>query len=120
MKGEEHLWGVLNDKLDTLSATNHLAEAIRVGQSALEIAKRSFGAGDLRLAQSYEKLGLLHEQNGDRSGAKAYLLNAHRILARLQPADHHAIFHSSRRLAQLCNDLGQTEEAIDFYEQAVA
>ena len=53
MKGEEHLWGVLNDKLDTLRATNHMAEAIRVGQSALEIAKRSFGAGDIRLALSY-------------------------------------------------------------------
>src|SRR5437764_7392277 len=119
MKGEEHLWGVLNDKLDTLSATNHLVEAIRVGESALEIAKRSFGAGDARLAFSYEKLGLLHEQNGDRSGAKAYLVNAHRILARLQPTDTAAIFRSSRRLGQLCSDLGQTEEAIDFYEQAI-
>ena len=120
MKGEEHLWGVLNDKLDTLRATNQMAEAIRVGKSALEIAKRSFGMADIRLARSYETLGLLHEQNGDRSGAKAYLVNAHRILSRLQPADGPAIFHSSRRLAHLCNDLGQTEEAIDFYEQAVA
>src|SRR6266513_6473455 len=120
MKGEEHLWGVLNDNLDTLRATNQMAEAIRVGQSALEIAKRSLGAADSRLARSYEKLGSLHEQNGDRSGAKAYLVNAHRILTRLQPADGQAIFHSSRRLGQLCNELGQTEEAIDFYEQAVA
>ena len=93
MKGEEHLWGVLNDKkLDTLRATNKMAEAIRVGQSALEIAKRSFGAADSRLARSYEKLGLLHEQNGDRSGAKAYLVNAHRILTRLQPADRSGYF----------------------------
>jgi len=106
MKGEEHLWGVLNDKLDTLRATNQMAEAIRVGQSALEIAKRSFGAADIRLAQSYEKLGLLHEQNDDRPGAKAYLISAHRILARLQPTDGQAIFQSSRRL--------------DFYEQAIA
>ena len=120
MKGEEHLWGVLNDKLDTLRATNRMAEAIRVGQSALEIAKRSFGMTDIRLARSYEKLGLLHEQNGDRSAAKAYLVNAHRILSRLQPADGPAVFHSSRRLAHLCTELGQTEEAIDFYEQAVA
>ena len=56
MKGEEHLWGVLNDKLDTLRATNRMAEAIRVGQTALEIAKRSFGTADIRLAQSYERL----------------------------------------------------------------
>ena len=120
MKGEEHLWGVLNDKLDTLRATNQMADAIRVGQSALEIAKRSFGTTDIRLARSYEKLGILHEQKGDRSGAKAYLVNAHRILSRLQPADGPAVFYSSRRLGHLCNELGQTEEAIDFYEQAVA
>src|SRR5438445_11438261 len=117
MKGEEHLWGVLNDKLDTLRATNHMAEAIRLGQSALEIAKRSFAAGDIRLAFSYEKLGLLHEQNGDRTGAKAYLVNAHRLLVGVQPADNEAVFRSSRRLAQLCNQLGHTEEAMGFYEQ---
>jgi tetratricopeptide (TPR) repeat protein len=119
MKGEEHLWGVLNDKLDTLRATNQLPEAIRVGQSALEIAKRSFGAADIRLAQSYETLGLLHDQTGDRSGAKAYLVNAHRIFVFLQPPDGPAVFRSSRRLGQLCNELGQTDEAIDFFEQAV-
>ena len=120
MKGEEHLWGVLNDKLDTLRATNRMAEAIRVGQSALEIAKRSFGTGDIRLALSYEKLGLLHEQNGDRPGAKAYLINAHRLLGRMQPRNERAFFSSARRLGQLSNELGHTEEAIDFYEQAVA
>src|SRR5438046_9852974 len=120
MKGEEHLWGVLNDKLDTLLATNQMAEAIRVGQSALERAKRSFGMTGIRLARSYEKVGILHEQKGDRSAAKAYLVNAHRILSRLQPADGPAVFYSSRRLGHLCNELGQTEEAIDFYEQAVA
>src|SRR5205809_5617333 len=115
MKGEEHLWGVLNDKLDTLCATNRMAEAIRLGQSAVEIAKRSFGAADVRLARSYERLGLLHEQNGDRFGAKAYLVNAHRLLARIQPSDGHAIFRSARRLGQICTELGNTEEAIDFY-----
>ena len=120
MKGEEHLWGVLNDKLDTLRATNQMPEAMRVAQSALEIAKRSFGPGDGRLALSYEKLGSLHEEKGDRAGAKAYLVNAYRILARMQPPDGHAVFRSSRRLGQLCNELGQNEEAIDFYEQAVA
>jgi tetratricopeptide (TPR) repeat protein len=120
MKGEEHLWGVLNDKLDTLRATNHMAEAIRVGQSALEIAKRSFAAGDVRLALSYEKLGLLHEQNSDRAAAKAFLVNAHRLLVTIQPRDDDAVFRSARRLGHLCNELGHTDEAIDFYEQAVA
>src|SRR5438045_8604303 len=115
MKGEWHRWGVLNDKLDTLRATNHMAEAIRVGQSALEIAKRSFGAGDVRLPLRYEKLGLSHEQNGDRVGAKAYLVNAHRLLARIRPADAEAVLRSSRRLAQRCNALRHAQAAIAFH-----
>ena len=81
MKGEEHLWGVLNDKLDTLSATNHLAQAIRVGESALEIAKRSFGAGDARLAFSYENLVYCTNRTGIARERRLYLVNAHRLLA---------------------------------------
>ena len=37
MKGDEKLWTILNDKLDTLRASNRLPEAIRVGQAALEL-----------------------------------------------------------------------------------
>lgn len=120
MKGEEHLWRILNEKLETLRATNNLAEAIRVAQSALEIAKRSFGPSNVELALSYEKLGLLHEENGDRAAAKPYLVNAHRLLERMRPVDDRALFRSSRWLARICNELGHTEEAITFYEQAVA
>ena len=38
MKGDEKLWSILNDKLDTLRATNRLPQAIRVAETALEIA----------------------------------------------------------------------------------
>jgi hypothetical protein len=57
MKGEEKLWTILNDKLDTLRATNQLPQAIRVAETALEIAKRAFSGTDLPLATSFEKLG---------------------------------------------------------------
>ena len=46
MKGEEQLWTILNDKLDTLRATNRLPQAIRVAETALEIAKRAFRGTD--------------------------------------------------------------------------
>jgi tetratricopeptide (TPR) repeat protein len=62
----------------------------------------------------------LHEQNGDRSGAKAYLVNAHRILTRCSRPTARLFSILLDDSAQLCNELGQTEEAIDFYEQAVA
>ena len=56
MKGEEKLWSILNEKLDTLCATNRLPQAIRVAETALEIAKRAFPGAELPLAISFEKL----------------------------------------------------------------
>jgi tetratricopeptide (TPR) repeat protein len=120
MKGEEKLWTILNDKLDTLRATNRLPEAIRMAETALEIAKRAFKGNEAQLAASFEKLGQLLEQKGDYTAAEAQLLKAHAILEKGKPPDHHALYRSARRLALLCDSLGQSEEAINFYQQAIA
>jgi tetratricopeptide (TPR) repeat protein len=120
MKGEQKLWSILNDKLDTLRASNRLPEAIRVAETALEVAKRAFPGAGSPLATSFEKLGELLDQKGDRASAKAYLLKTHAILEKVKPPDQRAIYRSARRLAFLCDNLGQSEEAVDFYEKAIA
>src|SRR5205814_10299150 len=120
MKGEEKLWAILNDKLDTLRATNSLPEAIRVGESALEVAKRTFSANQIELALSYEKLGLLQDQNGDRTAARSTLVNAYRLLEAMDQPDQEVLFRSVRRLARICDELGEKEEALGFYEKAIA
>src|SRR5229473_4053497 len=120
MKGEEKLWSILNEKLDTLCASNRLPQAIRVAETALEIAKRAFPGAELPLATSFEKLGQLLDQKGDRAAAKAYLLKAHAILEKVKTPDQRAIYRSARRLAFLCDNLGQSEEALNFYEKAIA
>ena len=120
MKGQEKLWSILNDKLDTLRATNRLPQAIRVAETALEVAKRAFPDGQAPLATSFENLGELLDQKGDRAAAKAYLLKADAILENLKPRDQRAIFRSSCRLGFLCDNIGQSEEAIRFYEKAIA
>jgi tetratricopeptide (TPR) repeat protein len=120
MKGEERLWSILNDKLDTLRASNRLPEAIRVAETALEVAKRAFPGAQSPLATAFEKLGQLLDQKGDRASAKAYLLKTHAILEKVKPPDQRAIYRSARRLAFLCDNLGQSEEAIGFYEKAIA
>jgi tetratricopeptide (TPR) repeat protein len=120
MKGEEKLWGILNDKLETLRATNRLPEAIRVAETALEIAKRAFKGSEPQLATSFEKLGQLLEQKGDYTAAEAQLLKAHAILEKGKPLDHRALYRSARRLALLCDSVGQSEEAINFYQKAIA
>src|SRR5207253_8660327 len=119
MKGEERLWTILNDKLDTLHAANRLPQAIRVAETALEVAKRAFKGSETPLATSFEKLGQLFEQKGDYIAAEAYLLKAHAILEKVKPPDHRAIFRSARRLAFLCDSLGRSEEAIDLYQKAI-
>src|SRR5260370_10310670 len=120
MKGEEKLWSILNDKLDTLRASNRLPEAIRVAETALEVAKRAFPGAGSPLATSFEKLGELLDQKGDRASAKAYLLKAPATLEKVKTPDQRAIYRSARRLAFLCDNLGQSEEAIDFYQKAIA
>src|SRR5213596_4353628 len=120
MKGDKKLWSILNDKLDNLRASNRLPQAIRVAETALEVAKRAFPGAELPLAISFEKLGQLLDQKGDRAAAKAYLLKSHSVLEKIKPPDQRAIFRSARRLAFLCDNLGQSEEAISFYEKAIA
>ena len=120
MKGEERLWSILNDKLDTLRASNRLPEAIRVAETALEVAKRAFPGAGSPLATSFQKLGDLLDEKGDRASAKACLLKTHAILEKVKTPDQRAIYRSARRLAFLCDNLGQPEEALVFYEKAIA
>src|SRR6267143_1755027 len=120
MKGEEKLWSILNDKLETLRVSARLPEAIRVAEALLELAKRAFGEDDNALALSYEKLGTLLDQSGDRAKAKPYLLKAHGVLEKAKPLDQRLLYRSARRLAFLCDNLGQQEEAIRYYEKAIA
>ena len=112
MKGEEKLWAILNDKLETLRASNRLPEAIRVAETALDLAKRTFDNGHASLSLSFEKLGQLLDQSGDRVAAKPYLLKSHSVLEKVQPPDQRALYRSARRLAFLCDTLGHPDEAI--------
>src|SRR5256886_14754115 len=120
MKGEEKLGGILNDKLETLRASSRLPEAIRVAETMLELAKRASGKHDNALALSYENLGTLLDQSGDRVKAKPYLLKAHGVLEKAKPPDQRLLYRSARRLAFLNDNLGQQEEAIRYYEKAIA
>ena len=61
-----------------LRASTRLPEAMRVGETALELAQRAFPETDaLEIALSLERLGQLHDQQGDRAGAKPFLVKAH-------------------------------------------
>lgn len=120
MKGDEKLWTILNDKLEMLRGTGQLPEAVRVAQTAVDLARRAFPPGHPGLALSLGKLGKLHDLAGDRHAAKPPLVQAHQLLANGEPLDQRALYRSARRLAFLCDNLGETDEAIAYYEKAIA
>jgi hypothetical protein len=90
--GDEKLWAILNDNLDTLRGSGRLPEAVRVGEAALDLAKRAFPVGNSNIALSLEKLGQLHDQAGNHAAARPYLLKAHEVLRKGDPPDHSAIY----------------------------
>jgi tetratricopeptide (TPR) repeat protein len=118
MKGDEKLWGILNDKLDMLRASNRFPEAIRIAETALTLAQRAFQPGEPKYTLSLEKLGQLHDQAGDRAAAKPYLVKAHAFLEKAEPFDDRAVFRSARRLGFVCDNLGETEAELGYYEAA--
>ncbi|MDQ6764664.1 MAG: tetratricopeptide repeat protein [Verrucomicrobiota bacterium] len=120
MKGDEKLWGILNEKLDLLRSMGRLPEALRVGVAAVELARRAFSPDAPELALALAKLGQLYDQAGDKAAAKSPLVEAHQILLSAEARNEHAIYRSAGRVALLCDSLGETEEAIRYYEQAIA
>src|SRR5260370_30420441 len=110
MKGEQKLWSILNDKLDTLHATNRLPEAIRVAETALEIAKRAFKRGETPLATSFEKLGELLEEKGDYTAAEPNLLKPHTTLKKGKQPNNPPINLPARRLPALSDTLAHSTE----------
>jgi tetratricopeptide (TPR) repeat protein len=119
MKGQATLWRILNDKLDMLRTGGRLPEAIRVAETALDLAQKAFPPGDEAYVQTLEKLGQLYDQNGDRNAAKVYLIKAHDAIQERENPEPRLVFRSARRLAFLCDGLGQTGDAIHFYEKAI-
>ena len=102
-----------------LRAGSRLPEALRVGETALEMAQRIFPGDHPSLALSYERLGQIHDQQGNHGEAKVLLEKALRIIDAIKPTDPRTIYRLARRLAYLCDVDGQEEEAITHYETAI-
>src|SRR3977135_3489379 len=118
MKGDEKLWAILNDKLDMLRASNRLPEAVRVAETAFTLGQRAFKPGDPNYTLSLEKVGQLHDQAGDGAAAKPYLVKAHAFLEKAEPPGARAVLRCARRLGFVCDNLGETEAALGYYEAA--
>ncbi|MEO8440130.1 MAG: tetratricopeptide repeat protein [Spartobacteria bacterium] len=119
MKGEKQLWRILQDKLEMLRAGERFPEALRVAETAIELAQRTFAEDDPSLAQSYERLGQIHDLLGHAFDAKHCFTQALSVIEKAEPIDERAIFRLSRRLGYLCDIDEREEEAIIHYERAI-
>lgn len=119
MKGETQLWEILNDKLEMLRAGGRFPEAIRVGETALNLAARIFAEHEPSLGMSYERLARVYEGQGDHAQARPHFARALRIAERADPPDLVVIYRRARRLAYLCDVLGEQEAAVGYYETAI-
>jgi Tfp pilus assembly protein PilF len=116
-KGDAHLWKVLTEKLETLCRQRNLRDALRVGTSALAIARRGFDAADLRIGELLETLGELACDLGDDALGRSHYIEA---LAAHEAADNAA---GASRLCQVIGanlwKNGESQQALAFYEKAV-
>ena len=119
MKGDEKLWAILNDKLDLLRSGGQLREAIRVAESAVELARRAFPPEHSCYSLSLRTLGELYDQAGDPVAARIALAKAHSLLEAGEQPDRREIYCSARRLAFLAEDTGELSAAMAYYQQAV-
>ena len=69
-----------------------LPEAIRVAATSLDLARRAFPAGAPEVALSFERLGQLRDQQGDRTGEKPFLIKAHALHEAAPTPDPRALY----------------------------
>ena len=117
MKGDEKLWQILSDKLEMLRVSDRLPEALRVAETAVELAQRAFPPDSPQLAVSFERLGQVRD-NAAIVPAPRRLERAHAHLKSCSRMICGSLsFVAPARLP--CDNLGQDEEAIRYYEKAI-
>ena len=67
---QENSWKELNDKATSLFQKKRYADATKPGEEALVLAKNTFSAGDTRIADSMNLLGILYRTYGRYADAE--------------------------------------------------
>ena len=69
---QEDVWNGFNDQVFALYHQGNYAQAVEVGQKALDIAKDTFGLEHENTAQAMSTLGMLYYANGDYAQAEPF------------------------------------------------
>ncbi|WNM24152.1 DUF4037 domain-containing protein [Demequina capsici] len=103
-------------------AAGRLDQARDTYAQALEVAGRTFPAGDRRLAALHNNLSMLHSEAGDPQGAYDELSQALSIVeaASVDPGRDVDVAGTLTNLSLVCHDLGRDDEAERLARRSLA
>ena len=103
-----------------LRASDRLPEATRVAETALELAERAFSPTAPQLALSCRTAWPVARPARRSGRSETAAWSAHMPYSNKRSrVDLRSLYRSARRLAYLCDNLGQDEDAIKYYEKAI-
>lgn len=102
-----------------LYQTGQLAKATDAARQAVDLAERLFGANDVRLAQSLNDLGALHQRQEQWDQAAACHERALQIRKAAQPTDPAAIVQSLGNLGKVYHAQGRPAQAKPLFEESL-
>ena len=88
---QENSWKELNDKTTSLLQKKRYADAIKSGEEALALAKNTFSAGNTRIADSMNLLGILYRTYGRYAEAEPLFHQALAIYKKSLGSDHPSV-----------------------------
>lgn len=115
---DEVLWDQLQSRAGDLYQQKKYDDAIKLQREALEVAKKTFGEDDNKVAESMDNLAIYLQAVGNNDEAEELYKKALAILEKnLKPNDHYlAIFMNY--VAGFYRKIGKTEEAKNLEEKA--
>ncbi|MEK6738861.1 MAG: tetratricopeptide repeat protein, partial [Planctomycetota bacterium] len=108
---QENSWKELNDKATSLFQKKRYADATKPGEEALALAKNTFSAGDTRIADSMNLLGILYRTYGRYADAEPLFHQALAIYKKSNGEGHPSV-------AKVLYELGETFSLQDKYTEA--
>lgn len=115
---DEVLWDKLQDRAITLYQEKNYEGAVKLQREALEVAKKTFGPENNKVAESMDNLAIYVQAMGDNAEAEDLYGKALAILEKnLKPNDHYlAIFMNY--VAGFYRKIGKEDKAKDLEERA--
>jgi len=116
--GQEDVWTGLQDRaIDYYQAKEH-EKAVETQQKALEVAEKTFGPEDLKVAESLDNLAIYSQATGDNKGAERYYRKAIAIMEKKLPPNDQYLAIFIDYVGSFLVKIGKKEEGAKLKERA--